>query len=129
MRLRPLAPVSSRYGAQIISDGGQQVGYLNLRTFISTADPALRKAFATFRAAGVTNIIVDLRYNGGGLISIAELTANLLGANRSTSDVIDYTTFRPEKSSNNVGSATPTPMELLMPNRPSTVQREVPGSF
>lgn len=97
-----LTPVSSRYGAQIINDGGRQVGYINLRTFISTADPALRSAFASFRTAGITNVIVDVRYNGGGLVSIAELMTNLLGANRSTSDVIDYMAFRPEKSSNNV---------------------------
>ena len=97
-----LTPVSSRYGAQIITDGGKQVGYLNLRTFISTADPALRSAFASFRAAGITNVIVDMRYNGGGLVSIAELMSNLLGANRSGSEVIDYTTFRPEKAANNV---------------------------
>ncbi len=97
-----LTPVSSRYGAQILTDGGQQVGYLNLRTFISTADPALRSAFASFRAAGITNVIVDMRYNGGGLVSIAELMSNLLGANRSTSNVIDYTTFRPEKAANNI---------------------------
>ena len=55
-----LTPVSSRYGAQIINDGGRQVGYLNLRTFISTADPALRTAFANFRAQGITNIIGEL---------------------------------------------------------------------
>ena len=97
-----LTPVSNRYGAQIINDGGRQVGYINLRTFISTADPALRTAFASFRTSGITNVIVDVRYNGGGLVSIAELMTNLLGANRSTSDVIDYTTFRPEKASNNV---------------------------
>ncbi|MFA6124654.1 S41 family peptidase [Sphingomonas sp.] len=97
-----LTPVSNRYGAQIITDGGRQVGYINLRTFISTADPALRSAFASFRAAGITNVIIDLRYNGGGLVSIAELMSNLLGANRSTSDVIDYTTFRPEKAANNI---------------------------
>lgn len=97
-----LTPVSNRYGAQIINDGGRQVGYINLRTFISTADPALRSAFASFRTAGITNVIVDVRYNGGGLVSIAELMTNLLGANRSTSDVIDYTTFRPEKAANNV---------------------------
>lgn len=96
-----LTPVSSRYGAQIINDGGRQVGYINLRTFISTADPALRAAFASFRTAGITNVIIDLRYNGGGLVSIAELMSNLLGANRATSDVIDYMTFRPEKSANN----------------------------
>lgn len=96
-----LTPVSSRYGAQILNDGGRQVGYINLRTFISTADPALRSAFASFRAAGITNVIIDLRYNGGGLLSIAELMSNLLGLNRSTSEVIDYVSFRPEKAANN----------------------------
>ena len=97
-----LIPVSSRYGAQILTDAGAQVGYINLRSFISTADPALRSAFERFKAAGVTRVIVDVRYNGGGLVSIAELFANLLGGARSPTDVIDYTTFRPEKSANNV---------------------------
>jgi len=96
-----LTPVSSRYGARIINDGARQVGYVNLRTFINTADPALRQAFANFRAAGITEIIVDFRYNGGGLVSIADLMGDLLGGNRSTSDVFSYTTFRPEKASNN----------------------------
>ena len=96
-----LTPVSSRYGAQIINDGGRRVGYLNLRTFISTADPALRQAFATFRTQGITNIIIDFRYNGGGLVSIAELMGDLLGANRATSEVFSITSFRSEKSANN----------------------------
>jgi C-terminal processing protease CtpA/Prc len=96
-----LTPVSSRYGAKVIDDGGRKVGYVNLRTFISTADPALRTAFATFRAQGITEVVVDFRYNGGGLISTAELMGDLLGGNRSTSDVFDYITFRPEKSAEN----------------------------
>ena len=96
-----LTPVSSRYGAKIIDDGGTKVGYVNLRTFISTADPALRAAFAQFRAAGVTQIVFDLRYNGGGLVSIAELASDLLGAARSTSQVVEYMTFRSEKSAEN----------------------------
>jgi carboxyl-terminal processing protease len=97
-----LLPLSTRYGAKIIDDGGRRVGYLNLRTFITTADPALRNAFATFRAQGITDIVVDLRYNGGGLVSTAELIGDLLGRDRSPSDVFSFTTFRPEKSSNNV---------------------------
>lgn len=96
-----LTPVSNRYGAKIINDGGKQVGYLNLRTFISTADPALRSAFAQFRSAGITEVIIDFRYNGGGLVSIAELMGDLLGRNRFGSDVFSFTTFRPEKSGNN----------------------------
>jgi carboxyl-terminal processing protease len=96
-----LAPVSSRYGAKIITDGGRQVAYLNLRTFISTADNQLRTAFAQFKSAGITDFVIDLRYNGGGLVSTAELMGDLMGGNRFSSDVFDVVTYRPEKSSNN----------------------------
>jgi C-terminal processing protease CtpA/Prc len=96
-----IAPVSTRYGARIIDDGGKRVGYVNLRTFISTANPALRRAFADFKAQGVTEVIVDFRYNGGGLVSVAELMGDLMGGNRTTSEVFSHTTFRPEKASNN----------------------------
>lgn len=96
-----LSPVSPRYGAQVIEDGGRQVGYLNLRTFISTADPALREAFARFRARGVTEVVVDFRYNGGGLVSIAELINDLLGGDRAGGDVSSFITYRPEKVSEN----------------------------
>lgn len=96
-----LIPVSARYGAQVINDAGRKVAYLNLRTFISSADPQLRAAFDQFRAQGVTDFIIDFRYNGGGLVSTAELIGDLLGANRSTSDVLAFRTFKPEKSSQN----------------------------
>ncbi len=96
-----LAPVSSRYGAKVIDDGGRKVGYVNLRTFITTAEAPLRAAFADFRAQGITEVIVDLRYNGGGLISIADLVNNLMARDRTTSTVANYVTFRPSKASEN----------------------------
>jgi len=96
-----LTPVSARYGMRIIDDNGRRIGYVNLRTFISTAESALRDAFAQFRAGGITDIIVDLRYNGGGLVSTAELLGDLMGRDRASTEVFDFTTFRSEKSSNN----------------------------
>jgi C-terminal processing protease CtpA/Prc len=57
-------------------------GYLSLRTFVSTAEAPLRQAFAAFQAAGVSDVAVDVRYNGGGLVSLAELLADLLAAGR-----------------------------------------------
>lgn len=93
-----LRPVSPRYGSRIIADGGRNIGYVNLRTFIGTADAQLRTAFADLRAAGVTEVIVDLRYNGGGLISTAEVFADLLGGNRQTSDLQGTTRYRPSKA-------------------------------
>ena len=94
-------PLSSRYGVKVIDNGGQRVGYINMRTFISTADNQLRTAFADFRAQGITNFVIDFRYNGGGLVSTAEIMGDLLGGNRFTSDVFTVTRFRASKASNN----------------------------
>ena len=97
-----LTPVSSRYGARVIDDGGgRRVGYLNLRTFISSADPQLRFAIDGFRQQGITQLVVDFRYNGGGLISTAELLGDLLGGNRSSGEVFSSFVYRPEKAGNN----------------------------
>jgi C-terminal processing protease CtpA/Prc len=92
-------PVSDRYGAKVISEGGRSYGYVNLRTFIRSADQQLRDAFQTFRDRGVTDIVVDLRYNGGGLVSTAELFGDLLGRDRNASEIFSQTRFRPEKAS------------------------------
>jgi len=97
-----LTPISSRYGARVLTDGARRVGYLNLRTFISTGDAQLRTAFTDFRAQGITDFVIDLRYNGGGLVSSAELMGNLLGGNRATSEIFGVLSYRPEKANNNV---------------------------
>ena len=96
-----LTPVSTRYGAKIIEDDGEKIGYLNLRQFIGPAEAPLRNAFTNFRNQGVRKVIVDFRYNGGGLVSIAETLGNLLGGGRSSSDIFSYTTFRQSLASNN----------------------------
>jgi C-terminal processing protease CtpA/Prc len=93
-----LQPVSSRYGVKILTDGGRKIGYVNLRTFITTAEPQLQSAFAKFRSEGVTEVIIDFRYNGGGLVRTAELIGDLLGANRSPAEVFSFTRFRESKS-------------------------------
>lgn len=112
-----MTPVSNRYGAKIITEGGKQYGYVNLRTFISTADPALRDAFAQFRAAGVTDIVVDLRYNGGGLVSIAELMGDLMGANRPATDQFDYMMYRTDKQTNNTTRYFKSQPQAIAPTR------------
>jgi carboxyl-terminal processing protease len=96
-----LQPVSPRYGARIIDADGRRIGYLNLRTFINTADPQLRSAFDGFRTAGISQLIIDFRYNGGGLVATAELMGDLLGGNRNRSDLFSATIFRPERASSN----------------------------
>jgi C-terminal processing protease CtpA/Prc len=110
-----LQPVSSRYGAKVIVDGGRKVGYINLRTFILSANQPLQDAFAQFGAQGITDVIVDMRYNGGGLISVAESFGDLLGRNRAPGDVFDTLSFRPEKAANNTTHFFTPPAQAIAP--------------
>lgn len=96
-----LDPISDRYGAQIINDGGKLVGYINLRTFIvRSAESELRAAFQNFRNQGVTEVILDFRYNGGGLVSVAEFMGDLMGSGN-VGNIFSRTVLRQSKSSEN----------------------------
>ena len=96
-----LDPISDRYGVKVLNDGTGPVGYINLRTFIvEDAGPQLRTAFQQFRQQGITKVILDLRYNGGGLVSVAELLGDLMAADKA-GQVFSKTVLRPSKSSEN----------------------------
>jgi C-terminal processing protease CtpA/Prc len=95
-------PVPDSYGVKVFPLAGTTgVGYVALRSYVSTADTQLRNAFAQFRAQGLQDYIVDLRYNGGGLVAISELINNLFGGARSNSDVQFRTVYSSAKSSRN----------------------------
>jgi carboxyl-terminal processing protease len=96
-----LDPISDRYGTKILDDGTGPVGYVNLRTFIvQDASNQLRAAFQQFKTAGITKVILDFRYNGGGLTSVAKLLGDLLAADK-TGQVYVRDILRPSKSSEN----------------------------
>ena len=59
---------------------GSKLGYIVFNAFVSddVADPIINPIFANFAAQGVTDLVVDLRYNGGGYVSTAEHIDNLI---------------------------------------------------
>ena len=59
-----------------IQEGNNTIGYLLYNQFSSSFDSNLNAAFATFQSENITDLIIDLRYNGGGSIN----TATYLGA-------------------------------------------------
>ena len=66
--------------SRIFPIDGRMTGYLVFRNFVDPGRVALDAAFAGYRDARVTQLIVDLRYNTGGLVSTLEHFANLLGS-------------------------------------------------
>lgn len=68
------------YLARTLTIEGQNIGYLMYNGFTRDFDPQLNEAFAQFQADGITNLILDLRYNGGGSVETAvDLSAMITG--------------------------------------------------
>lgn len=84
------------------NDGtGRMIGYVELVSFIGTADAALDSVFADFVANGVNDVILDMRYNGGGLVSTANWLGDLLGGDVAENLVFSETRFNADRAANN----------------------------
>ena len=75
-----LTPVT---GAAVMQTaGGRRIGYVNVKDMISQALDPMDTAFAQFKAAGVSELALDLRYNGGGLVSTGAALASYIAGLR-----------------------------------------------
>jgi len=61
---------------------GRKIAYLFFRNFVTPSRAALDDAFNALRDVGATELVLDLRYNGGGLVSIAQHLGSLIGGTR-----------------------------------------------
>ncbi len=68
------------YQAKIFTAGARKIGYLAYARFSNQTNsiPVLDSIFKSFAGLGVTDLIVDLRYNGGGYVNTAEHLINLI---------------------------------------------------
>jgi carboxyl-terminal processing protease len=58
--------------------GGDVVGYVLFNDHIATAESGLVAAFTQLQSAGVRDLILDIRYNGGGYLDIASEIAYMI---------------------------------------------------
>ncbi len=66
------------YLHKIITEGSQKVGYLMYNGFYDEYDLPLNDVFGTFKSSGVTDLVLDLRYNSGGSVQSAEYLAAMI---------------------------------------------------
>ncbi len=89
------------------------VGYLTFNDHIQTAEALLRGAINTLAAGQVTDLVLDMRYNGGGLLSIASevgyMVAGQARTNGRTFELIQFNDKYPTTDPITGSAITPTP--------------------
>ncbi len=84
---------------------GTKAGYLVLKDFITQAEAPLAAALNDFRAAGATELILDLRYNGGGRVSTAAILSSLVAGSVHNGKVFTHLSYSARQSSRNTSYA------------------------
>lgn len=64
--------------SRTLNINGQKVGYLMYTSFTLRYDSELNDAFGRFKAEGISDLILDLRYNGGGAVETATDLASMI---------------------------------------------------
>jgi len=77
-------------------------GHLVFESFIEPSENELATAFSYFKGNNVTDLILDLRYNSGGYLSVAQSLASYIAGNNHQGETFlkfKYNTKHPEQNS------------------------------
>jgi carboxyl-terminal processing protease len=89
----------------------ETVGYIKLNSFTNTASSDVKTAFIDLKAKGMTELVLDLRGNGGGLLIEAVKIVNLFVKK----DQVVVTTKGRVAEENRTYKTMETPMDLTIP--------------
>ena len=94
-----LSPVNTV--AVLTAPNGAKTGYLMYQEFIASGAVAMGAAFDRFRAAGVTELVLDLRYNGGGSTQQARYLAGLIAGSAQIGKLFAQYQYNAKHTANN----------------------------
>jgi carboxyl-terminal processing protease len=79
----------------------EKVGYILFNSFITPSTGELDQAFAQLRSQGVTQLVVDERYNGGGELVVAQHLASLIAGNGLSGKLLGTLTYNDKHTDQN----------------------------
>lgn len=74
--------------SQVYNYPYHKIGYLVFNSFTNSSEDELKKSFEIFKSENCTDLIVDLRYNGGGTNNIANMLVGMIGGEKVKNQVI-----------------------------------------
>jgi C-terminal processing protease CtpA/Prc len=64
------------FASTVIDTGGVKIGYLMYNAFQTNSHQDLNDVFADFNSQGIDELVLDLRYNGGGSVLTSQLLSS-----------------------------------------------------
>ena len=87
---------------KVLNVASQKIGYLLFNSHVPSAETYLIQAMADFKQQGISNLVVDLRYNGGGYLAIANALAySVAGRTQAQGKVFEWIQFSDKRRSEN----------------------------
>ncbi|MDO8966667.1 MAG: S41 family peptidase [Algoriphagus sp.] len=92
---------------KVFDEGGKKVGYWAYQSFKATAgltptrSAEVQSSMEFFQSQGVQDLIIDLRYNGGGSVAVAEQISNYLIQSSNSGKLMYTNKLNASKSSQN----------------------------
>lgn len=95
------------YMDTVFQRDGKRIGYLVYNSFLgdmAQVSSQLQGVFSRFAASQVTDVVVDLRYNGGGYVALAEVIANYLAPSSAQGGLMMKQVFNAKNTASNNSS-------------------------
>ncbi len=102
---------------QTYASGGRTVGYVVLKNFVTPTTAALNEAFSRLATEGVDDLVLDVRYNGGGLVSVAQHLAGLIGGSRTRDQLFVRFVHNDKNTARDASLVFPAPANALALDR------------
>ena len=88
--------------SKVLTNGNQKVGYLLFNSHVLSAEPDLIAATTSFKNQSVNDIVIDMRYNGGGYLSVASaLSYSVAGAAKTAGKAFETVIYNDKRSKEN----------------------------
>jgi carboxyl-terminal processing protease len=110
----------------VYTAGASKVGYLVFNSFLGDTNQiynSFQRIFGRFSTENVKDVVVDLRYNGGGYVSMQEKLANYLVKPSATGQLMmkeqfnkNYTQWNESINFSKMGSLSPTRVFFIVSN-------------
>src|SRR5207248_3812587 len=106
---------------------GTSVGYILFNDHIATSENLLAQAISNLRSQGITDLVLDIRYNGGGYLAIASELAYMISGPSTTGKAFETLSFNDKHPTNDpVTGQLLTPTPFLSTGQGFSVSRNTP---